>query len=262
VIWVNRILQGSALQRLGDLDNDFVDCCITSPLYWSAVAKSKTEPQTWGATEDYDEWKGELGLEPKIEMYVAHLMMVFDEVKRVMKPEGSCSVVIGDTYLNKCLGLVPERFAIAMVNHGWILRSKLIWRKPNIFRSPSYRDRFNLDWEMIYWFTKSKQYYFNREWNMINVDTLNSKSSILDIPADARTKNFKFQSFPRNLIRILMSKTCPKDGLVLDPFMGSGTTAVVAIEMGRRYLGVEVSKDFIDIAIQRIRNEKVLYHRS
>lgn len=98
-------------------------------------------------------WKGELGLEPDFNLFVDHLVMVFEEVKRVLKPTGSCYVNMGDTYggacsraseggragfgdpreivvnrgYDKCLLMVPERFAIAMIDRGWILRNKIVW---------------------------------------------------------------------------------------------------------------------------------------
>jgi DNA modification methylase len=252
VICTNRILHGSALHKLRELDSGFIDCCITSPLYWSIVAKSKTEPQVWDPIEG-KEWRGELGLEPTTDMYIAHLMMIFDEIRRVLKPQGSCSVVLGDIYVNRSLSLVPERFAIAMIDHGWILRSKLIWQKSNYVRSTS-RDRFDLNWENVYWFTKSRRYYFGYDCNQQAVK--NTNGSILIVPEESRPKHFKFPSFPKSLVRILIFKTSPENGIVLDPFMGSGTTAIVALEMKRKFLGVEVSKDFIDLSLQRIENRK------
>ena len=88
MIRTNKILHGSALYRLREMNSSFIDCCITSPLYWSIVAKSKTKPQPWDPIEGA-EWKGELGLEPTVDMYITHLMTIFDEIKRLLKPEGS-----------------------------------------------------------------------------------------------------------------------------------------------------------------------------
>ncbi len=257
----NTILEGSALQRLRELDNDFVDSCITSPLYWSTVAKSKTEPQVWDAIEypngnqTFPKWEGELGLEPSETMYIGHLMMVFDEVRRVLKPEGSCCVVIGDTYKKKCLSMVPEKFALAMIDHGWILRSKIIWYKSNHIPSKAALDRFDIDWESIYWFTKNRQYYFEKRCEGLPSYLQDKNSSVLLIPTEEKPTHFKFPVFPRDLIRILMCKTSPKGGMILDPFLGSGTTAIVALETGRRYLGIEVSRDFIRLATRRIKGQ-------
>jgi DNA modification methylase len=249
----NRILYGSALHKLRELDSEIVDCCVTSPLYWSIVAKRKTEPQTWDPING-KKWVGELGLEPSLKFYIAHLMTVFDEVKRVLKPQGSCSVIMGDIYIKKCLSLVPEKFAMAMVEKGWILRSKIIWQKSKGM-TPAVGKRFSNNWESVYWFTKSKKYYFGKDCNGYNMKSGHLNGSVWMIPNDKRPKHYVFPNFPRKLAKILICKTSPTGGLVLDPFMGSGTTALVALETSRRYLGVEVSRDSIDLALKRIKSE-------
>jgi DNA modification methylase len=181
---VNQILHGSALERLRELDSESVDCCITSPPYW-ALRDYKTE--------------GQLGLESTFTEYIQRLVQIFSEVKRVLKKSGACWVNLGDTYggskegntlgtgkgalLNykdgyanrdfkkprqsmvpdKSLSLIPERFAIAMVDAGWILRNKIIWYKPNCMPS-SAKDRFTVDFEYLYFFTKSARYYFETQY--------------------------------------------------------------------------------------------------
>ena len=126
-------------------------------------------------------------------MYIKHLCDIFDEVKRVLRKDGGCFVNIGDTYAggggwtgvpddwksvstdskqkrfdhnkkrlsvpDKSLCLIPQRFAIEMVNRGWILRNTLIWNKPNCMPS-SARDRFTVDFEPVFFFTKSNKALF------------------------------------------------------------------------------------------------------
>jgi len=129
-------------------------------------------------------WKGQLGLEPTPELYVDHLMMIFREVKRVLKKEGSFYLNIGDTYSAswgnmshestrdypegrppqsyklsvspKCMVCIPERVMFAMIEDGWILRNKCIWKKDNPMPS-SVKDRFSNTWEYVYFFTKSNK---------------------------------------------------------------------------------------------------------
>lgn len=144
-------------------------------------------------------WKGQLGLEPDFNLFIKHLCAIFDEVKRVLKKDGICWVNLGDTYLGsnqgygtkkgqgsgiqnaadgyfaasnqtppaakfksmaKCLAMIPERFAIGMIDRGWILRNKIIWHKPNHMPT-SIRDRFANSWEYLFMFVKSKKYYFD-----------------------------------------------------------------------------------------------------
>src|SRR6185503_15358797 len=135
-------------------------------------------------------WKGSLGLEPTFQLYIDHLVEIFDEVKRVLTNDGSCWVVLGDTYgshkgeggpnisqqtsknwnshapikgFEKSLLQIPQRFAIAMIDHGWILRNDLIWHKRNCMPS-SARDRFTIDYEHVFFFVKSKKYYFKTQY--------------------------------------------------------------------------------------------------
>jgi len=145
-------------------------------------------------------WKGTLGLEPDFELYIKHLCDIYDGIKRVLKKTGTCWVNMGDTYSskgglskpehlinakvgatkagvqrgtryfaknnpikNKCLMMIPQRFAIEMINRGWILRNVIIWHKPNCMPS-SARDRFTVDFEYVYFFVKSnKTQYWIKE---------------------------------------------------------------------------------------------------
>tara|TARA_Y100000310_G_scaffold167151_1_gene166928 strand:- start:3480 stop:4835 length:1356 start_codon:yes stop_codon:yes gene_type:complete len=136
-------------------------------------------------------WKGELGLEPTPEMFVNHLCDIFDEVKRCLRPHGSCWVNLGDTYANtgygkgtgnmqnvnvpgamspkvkcdlpqKCLVQIPSRFAIEMTNRGWVLRNEIIWHKPSCLPSPI-KDRYTVDFEKMFFFTKKPRYYFKQQ---------------------------------------------------------------------------------------------------
>jgi DNA modification methylase len=146
-------------------------------------------------------WRGQLGLEPTPELYVEHLMMIFSEIKRVLKKDGSFYLNIGDTYVSgkgscfnpggglkswqswndrkenyptgrdapnrmcktippKCMACIPERVLFAMLEDGWILRNKIIWHKRNHMPG-SQKDRFTQSWEYLYFFTKSRKYYFD-----------------------------------------------------------------------------------------------------
>lgn len=250
---VNKILVGSASTKLKQLDDGFIDCCVTSPLYWSKLAHIKTKPQKWIPVRGHGSWVGELGLEPTQDMYVQHLLQIFDEVKRVLKKEGSCWVVLGDTYYNKSFRLVPEQFAIGMIEHGWILRSKIIWHKSNKPIRSRIKNRFDLNWEFLFHFTKSFRYYFMRHGSTILESGKSSRQSVWDVPLTPKSKHFLFESFPPDLIKEPILVTCPKGGLVLDPFIGSGTTALVAVQLERKFLGIELSPAFAQIALSRIR---------
>ena len=143
-------------------------------------------------------WKGQLGLEPTYQMYLDHLLMITAELKRVLKETGTLFWNMGDSYAgkmgkrqgwndnkltytreealengtsfylnadygnipNKSLMMLPERFAIGMIEQGWILRNKIIWYKRNGMPS-SVKDRFSNKWEYIFFFVKSRKYFFD-----------------------------------------------------------------------------------------------------
>lgn len=132
-------------------------------------------------------WKGCLGLEPDFNLYIQHLMEIFTEAKRVLKDVGTCWVNLGDTYAGsgnggsetagkevcppgnkahidhnlpaKSLCQIPHRFAIAMSDAGWILRNTIIWHKRNCMPS-SVKDRFTVDFEYLFFFSKNNKPLF------------------------------------------------------------------------------------------------------
>jgi DNA modification methylase len=116
-----------------------------------------------------------------------------------------------------------------MIDHGWILRSKNVWQKSGYIPRASTRDKFESNWGHVYWFTKSKKYYFEKDFEG------QTQGSVWFIPTELRPKYYKFPNFPQTLARILVGRTCRKKGIVLDPFMDSGTTALVTLEMGRKF---------------------------
>src|SRR3990167_454831 len=189
------IKQGDALEVLKTLPSESVDCVITSPPYFGL--------RDYGVDE-------QLGLEPHFNEYTYKLIAIFDEVKRVLKKEGTCWVNIGDTYSGnkegktdakvsnylketttrihkkavikeKCLCQIPSRFSIAMTDKGWILRNRIIWHKPNCMPS-SVKDRFTSDYEDILFFVKNKRYYFEQQleksiWSEKDARAINGPSS-------------------------------------------------------------------------------------
>jgi len=131
-------------------------------------------------------WRGSLGLEPTFELYIKHLCDIFDEVKRVLRKDGTCWVNLGDSYggsqgknagwpdsktrakvpqqlkpkqYAKSLLDIPYRFSIEMTNRGWIKRNTIIWEKPNCMPS-SANDRFTIDFEYLFFFTKNNKAIF------------------------------------------------------------------------------------------------------
>jgi DNA modification methylase len=269
-----KIIKGDALEELKKLPSESVDCVVTSPPYWGH--------------RDYGV-DGQLGNEVTQWLYLEKLLRIFREVQRVLKPTGTCWVNLGDTYdpKTKTLLQIPSRFAMEMVHQGWILRNEIIWHKPNAMPQ-SATDRFTNDFEKIYFFTKSPKYYFEKQlepytkpmnrwggtklkatpqgsdWdkntghgiyrhrNMRPNEAGKNKRTVWSI----NTKPFKhahFAVFPEALVETPIKAGSPKGGVVLDPFMGSGTTLAVASREGRDSIGIELNEAYIAIAEERLK---------
>jgi DNA modification methylase len=144
----NKILIGDALTVLRQLDDKSVNMVFTSPPYFKQ--------------RDYKA-DGQLGWEDTPQDFVNRLCDVFDEVKRVLRDDGSCFVNLGDKYLDKSLCLTPQMFPIEMTyGRGWLCRNDIIWEKLNCVPF-SGDDRFTCNHEVIWFFTKNADYYFDQQ---------------------------------------------------------------------------------------------------
>jgi len=388
---LNQIVQGNVMSVLRTFPNGSIDSVITSPPYWglrhygthqqvwggddacqhvwqapalSQIALSRKESALSGAIcSKCDAWRGELGLEPYFGQFIKHLCLVFDEIRRVLKPTGTCWVNLGDTYASKgtpasrwagagkkspahsgrgrtsevsakSLCQIPSRFAIEMTNRGWILRNEIIWHKPNCIPA-SVDDRFTVDFDKVYFFTKAQQYFFEMQYEALKSGAMTAnlpteegvhigrnKRVVWTIPLQG-FKGAHFATYPARLVETPLLSGCPefvcrrcgqprdkirevtyencanadgkllsgrnsKDrkaqfqtlgftfehkanriirdvgysdcgckagfdpGVVLDPFMGSGTTALVALKNRRNFVGIELNPEYVAIAERRI----------
>jgi DNA modification methylase len=255
----------------------------------------------------------ELGLELTFQEYIAKLIAIFNECYRVLRDDGTCYVNLGDTYggtgdkkdytdpkypngrngqstavnrTAKSLCQIPSRFAIAMTDNGWILRNEIIWHKPNAMPS-SAKDRFTVDFEKVFFFTKKQNYYFEQQleqycepinrWGGENVKRLNGSDEygmaqrIRNYRPVEQGKNMRtvwsintspfpdahFATFPEKLAETCIKSGCPKDGIVLDPFSGAATTGVVCKKLVRQYIGVELNPEYVELSENRIKNTAV-----
>lgn len=156
-------------------------------------------------------------------------------------------------YQPKQLLMIPARFAIAMQERGWILREDIIWRKTNPVPS-GVRDRCNTTYEHIFHFVKQRKYYFDIKG--IKVMGKNGKmknmGDVWDIPTQALQGTEHTASFPEELARRIIKSACPEGGRVFEPFLGTGTTCLVAEQENRESIGCEISKEYMQFAKQRI----------
>lgn len=162
----------------------------------------------------------------------------------------------GKLYQNKQLLMIPSRFAMEMQERGWILRSDIIWFKPN--RIPaSVRDRVNNTYEHVFHFVRNKKYYFDLDSIKVNGNNGKPKN-----PGDVWAINTQplngnhTATFPEKLVEQIVDCASPKKGVVFDPFLGTGTSWIVSRRLGRKFIGFEINKDFFNFAIRRFNDQQ------
>ncbi len=274
----------------------------------------------------------QIGLEASPDAFVAKLVEVFHEVRRVLRDDGTVWLNLGDSYSIQHVGRrdhgtgcptsklgperdgipdgtevkatsnrlvagakpkdllgIPWRVAFALQSDGWYLRQDIIWHKPNPMPE-SVRDRCTKAHEYIFLLSKSARYYFDseamkepavsgatgaaasfkragskREQTIpgqgygthrperedVAYNLTRNRRSVWTV-ATRPYKGAHFATFPPDLIRPCIQAGCPKDGTVLDPFGGSGTTALVALEEGRKAVLCELNTDYIALAHKRL----------
>lgn len=138
---------GDCLSVLRDIDNESIDCVITSPPYWAMRIYDNAEDSN------------EIGNEKDYSIYVIKLTEIFHEVKRVLKKTGSLWLNLGDKYQDKALMGMPWRVALSLIDDGWILRNDVIWNQMK--GTQSCKDRLRDSYEHVFHFVKSKKYYYN-----------------------------------------------------------------------------------------------------
>jgi DNA modification methylase len=259
------IRQGDCLAVLKTLSDQTVHCCVTSPPYWGL--------------RDYGV-EGQLGLEETPALYVEKMVLLFREVMRVLRDDGTLWLNLGDSYgVRKQLIGIPWRVAFALQEDGWYLRQDIIWEKPNCLPE-SVTDRCTKSHEYIFILSKSPQYYFDTEvmqepagppkkCGQKNDVSRNDGDRTGIVRGNGVTRNKRsvwsvatkpfsgahFATYPKDLIRPCILAGCPKGGTILDPFFGSGTTGIVAEEENRNTIGIELNPDYIRLAEQRIERE-------
>lgn len=269
------ILIGDVRKKLTELPDSSVNCVITSPPYWGL--------------RDYEQ-KEQLGLEPTPDEYVSKMVEIFREMKRVLTPDGTFWLNIGDSYSNskikdiksKDLVGIPWMIAFALRLDGWYLRQDIIWSKPNPMPEPT-KDRCVKSHEHIFLLTKSSKYFFNYEAireprvsssnnhqfggkkyndsnNMIyksigsiyKSDGKRNKRDVWSVPTQP-FKGSHFAVMPEALVKPCILAGSKEGDTVLDPFFGAGTTGLVALKNNRKYIGIELNPEYAKIAENRIK---------
>ncbi len=321
---------GDAKEVLEQFPDNSIDCVMTSPPYWG-----KREYANGG-----------IGLEKDYRDYIKNIIVIFSELKRIIKPEGSFWLNIGDSYQAKRLLGIPWRIAFQLTDEqGWILRNSVVWNKMKSGMDTS-KDRLGNVHENIFHFVKGSKYYYNltkirskpgkakiingavvsatgvsgiRYRRQIELSTVLSDiekkkaSKALDsmltdissgrisdfrmiirgqqrtthsdsekvsgrakelrdkgfyflryhpqgskpsdvwdiIPEDTQKRKSHFAPYPVDLCYIPILATCPPGGIVLDPFCGTGTTLYTAKTLGRKSVGIDISREYLALSQER-----------
>jgi len=307
-----RIIHADVLDGLAQIEDGTVHTCVTSPPYWGL--------------RDYGT-DGQIGLERTPEEYVARIVQVFREVRRVLRDDGTLWLNLGDSYASfrdskatpdtlrggstgtlvdkgkaanrssmnfretaikhKDLVGIPWRTAFALQSDGWYLRQDIIWAKPNPMPE-SVRDRCTKSHEYIFLLSKQARYYYDadaiaeqatdwgprdrtdgkyhNEGTGLRVHTglmesypTRNRRSVWTI-ATQPFPEAHFAVFPPKLVEPCILAGAPVGGLVLDPFCGTGTTGMVALRHGRRFVGIELNAEYVEMAHRRIQGDMPLFN--
>lgn len=308
------ILHGEALDQLQNLEADSVQTCVTSPPYWRL--------------RDYKH-PDQLGQESTPDEFVERLVAIFDEVRRVLRPDGTLWLNLGDSYAGQRVGGqgasgdlagraaaragarvagakraaglkgkdlvgIPWATAFALRAAGWWLRQEIIWHKPNPMPE-SISDRCTKSHEQLFMLSPSASYYYDApaiaeaaiwagssgyfagaksaaraEANgrkpsgneaagsaRVPVGETRNRRSVWTVPTRAYPEAH-FAVMPPDLVEPCILAGSRAGDLVLDPFAGSGTTGMVALRLGRRFVGIELNPDYVDLARERITGDAPL----
>lgn len=268
-----KLLEGDVREQLRTLDAESVQCVVTSPPYWQL--------RSYGGD-------GEIGAERAPSDYGDALVSVFREVRRAMFPAGNLWLNLGDSYAAagkggggiarerrswdgiverkgfrmppagykmKDLSLAPFLVADALRRDGWYLRSTIIWSKP-VAGEPPRLDRPSVSHEYLFLLTLSKHYEVRipdqAPWWYRSVWEIAPEAGVRGHPATMPVEIAR---------RCILAGSKPGD-MVLDPFVGSGTTAMVARDLGRRAIGIDLSPEYLAMAVERIGGQLSLVEAS
>jgi DNA modification methylase len=288
---INIIYNNDCKNGLKNLPDNSIDCCVTSPPYYGLRDYGANEQI--GLEDTPEEYIDRLVgvfmevyrvLKPTGTLWI-NIGDSYWSGKGYTRPTDKKHEFIKP----KDLIGIPWILAFALRREGWYLRQDIIWHKPNAMPE-SVKDRCGKSHEYIFLLSKSANYYFDKEAIQIpakpnmnpaayriggnkrtEVDTTDpiyrrntdrtftptekvNKRDVWSVPTKPNKENH-FAVFPDTLIVDCIKAGCPEGGVVLDPFMGSGTTAIVARKLYRNYIGFELNPEYVAISNDKINRE-------
>lgn len=231
-----KIICGDCLEVMKGIPDKSVDLIVTSPPYNQCLTTQDIKMKLYSDNMSDEE-------------YVSMLRSFFKEAYRILKDDGSFFYNYKtDVYENK---LNTAYAHLMKVNNLFLISAEIVWKYAGNFDSA--RCRFPTDYEMIFHLTKSNKYKF--------FDLNQTLSSVWNIPHVMAGTNEKNECkthpcpYPIKLIRKIIQHTTNENDLIIDPFLGAGTTAVVCKQLKRKCIGIEIIPEYINITKQRLAQE-------
>ncbi|MBC8098218.1 MAG: site-specific DNA-methyltransferase [Armatimonadetes bacterium] len=283
--WQDTLIVGDSWEAVKHLPTNHVQCIVTSPPYFGHRKYAEAQPLQ----------SLEFGRETELNVYIDKLVALFATLKGVLTEDGTLWLNLGDTYRDHQLLGIPWRVALALQDAGWILRSEVIWHKPNAMPS-SVKNRPTVDHETLFLFAKTPHYYYNADairephitfsdeskmrggrkhlgkrdgtpeqgknkgnnnlhdgrWDQAFHPLGRNKRTVWNIPL-GKFRDAHFAVFPPKLVETCILASSAEGQIVLDPFMGSGTTAMVVKQLNRYFIGVELVPEYAEMTLNRLK---------
>ncbi len=269
-----RILTGDSKLVLQNIPSASVDLIITSPPY------SDQRKKTYGGIH--------------ADHYVDWFMPIAYEMKRVLKPSGTFILNIKEKVIDGERSTYVLHLILEMRKQGWLWTEEFIWNKKNSYPG-KWPNRFRDSWERLLQFNKEKNFYMdqdavkvpvgdwaqNRLKNLSETDKTrdNAKnnsgfgknvsnwigrefvypSNVLTMATECYNKKHS-AAFPLELPMWFIKLFTPEHGMVLDPFMGSGTTVFAAEKLNRSCIGIDIMPEYVEMTTKRLDELGLVYN--
>ena len=269
--YLNKIFLGDCEEVLKSIPDNSVDLIFTSPPY------ADQRKRTYG------------GIRPG--EYVEWFMPKADEFFRVLKPKGTFVLNIKERVVNGERHTYVIELILEMRKRGWLWTEEFMWHKKNSYPG-KWPNRFRDNWERLIQFNKEKQFHMDQEavmvpvgdWakhrlaNLSETDRIRDESrvgsgfgknisnwlgrdrvypnNVLHLSTECSNKNHS-AAFPVDLPSWFIKLFSKADDVVLDPFVGSGSTLIAAVELGRRYIGIDTNPEYVGLSQERVKDKPV-----
>jgi site-specific DNA-methyltransferase (adenine-specific) len=236
--------QGDAATVMQRIEDESIDCIVTTPPYWRRRTQG-TESITATTKEEF----------------VNELLQTMAQAWRVLKPQGSLWLNMGDDTTDGFVQGIPWRVVLQMIDkQGWQLLNEVVWNKTTTSPQGS-QDHLRKVHEFMFHLVKNDDFYYNdeelrRTYALIMQGKTKGKPTKGKqhqglVPSDVWTIGVQRSGIahycvaPDTLYRLPLVATCPRDGIALDPYCGTGTACKIAYEMNLRSIGIDINSEYI-----------------